>query len=175
MSIKTIQCLCKCGCGEEISDTYVWRGKVYKRNRTYKHGHYFRVNKYSFPGELNSQYGKKGVLAAAYGIKRSEEFKAAKRAQRHTEEFKDRLSNLRKGEKNPIWKGDDVGNNALHAWVKRNLPKPNICQTDGCMKAPYDLSNITGIYDRNFENWKYYCRSHHMKFDYDSGVRKSKK
>lgn len=151
--------LCKCGCGGLA-------------NKEYIRGHYFMVNKYSFPGRLNSQYGKKGVLAAAHGIKRSESFKSDRRAHRHTEEVKILLSESRKSEKNPIWKGDNVGYNALHAWIKRNLPKTTLCQYIGCLESPYDLSNITGTYNRDFTNWQYYCRHHHMKYDYSVGVRK---
>ena len=50
-----------------------------------------------------------------------------------------------KNEKNPQWKGDDVGYTALHNWVKRNKSKPKLCEC--CKKKPpYDLANISGKY-----------------------------
>ena len=89
---------------------------------------------------------------------------------RLSEETRKKLRELRKDEKHWNWKGDNVGNHALHRWVKKNLPKPTTCQN--ChRKDPYDLANITGIYNREFINWKYMCRSCHMKMDYDNGFR----
>ena len=45
-------------------------------------------------------------------------------------------------EKNHQWKGDKVGYNQLHAWVKRRLPKPQFCEK--CFNGPaYDLANVT--------------------------------
>ncbi len=76
--------------------------------------------------------------------------------------MKNRLAHL--GEKNYIWKGNEVGYSALHQWVRRHLPKPELCQR--CNKKPsIDLANITGYYNRDFENWKYLCRSCHVKTD----------
>ena len=73
-----------------------------------------------------------------------------------------RLSKL--GEKNGMWKGDKVGYNPLHLWVKSRLPKPELCEY--CLSAvPYDLANVTGNYNRDFKNWKYLCRKCHMKSD----------
>lgn len=69
-----------------------------------------------------------------------------------------------KNEGNPVWKGDNVGNTGLHGWVNRNLKKPKLCQI--CKnESPYDLANVTGIYNREFINWKYLCRRCHMKSD----------
>lgn len=67
------------------------------------------------------------------------------------------------GDKNPQWKGNDVGMSKLHAWVKERLPKPDICPKCNLRKA-YDLAN-KGIYDRNLENWEYLCRKCHMESD----------
>lgn len=73
------------------------------------------------------------------------------------------LSNLRKGKKNGMWKGDKVGYNALHGWIKNNHEKPDKC--DECKKVtPYDLAN-KGIYNRNISNWEWLCRKCHMTKD----------
>lgn len=67
------------------------------------------------------------------------------------------------GENHPLWKGDGVGYNALHAWVKRHLKKPKWCEN--CFVAyPYDLAN-KGIYNRDLKNWEWLCRSCHMRKD----------
>lgn len=67
-------------------------------------------------------------------------------------------------EKNAYWKGDDVGLQGLHKWVRRYLPEPELC--DECHKVPpYDLANITGVYNRDFINWQYLCRRCHIHSD----------
>lgn len=67
------------------------------------------------------------------------------------------------GEKHWNWKGDDVGYNGLHAWVRKNLPKPELCECCN-EKPPLDLAN-KGVYSRDFKNWEYLCRSCHMNKD----------
>ena len=64
---------------------------------------------------------------------------------------------------NPMWKGDNVGYHALHAWVKRHCVKSKLCEC--CKKVPpYDLAN-KGIYNRELKNWEWLCRKCHMKKD----------
>src|SRR4030095_15972250 len=78
------------------------------------------------------------------------------------------LENL--GDKNPMWKGDEVGYSSLHTWIKRRLPKPELCQICNAVK-PYDLANITGDYTRELDNWRFLCRKCHTNLDYKNGVR----
>jgi hypothetical protein len=40
------------------------------------------------------------------------------------------------------------------------------------VKPPHDLTNITGNYSRDLNNWAYFCRACHFKFDYSKGIRK---
>lgn len=87
-----------------------------------------------------------------------------------SEEHKVKLALSKLGNNNPQWKDDNVGYNALHGWVKRHLSKPELCQNCNNSK-PYDLANITGVYNREFSNWKYLCRRCHMILDYKVGVR----
>jgi hypothetical protein len=68
------------------------------------------------------------------------------------------------GDKNPSWKGDNVGYFGLHKWVKKHLPKPIFCENCN-IKIAMDLANITGVYNREFINWKYLCRSCHARID----------
>lgn len=66
--------------------------------------------------------------------------------------------------KNPMWKGDAVSYTALHDWIGRHKPKPDLCEE--CKKQPpYELANISGEYRRDFNDFKWLCRSCHMKSD----------
>lgn len=71
---------------------------------------------------------------------------------------------FQKNEKNPNWKGDEVGYNALHAWVRRNKPKSEFCE-ECKIKKPYDLANISGNYKRDINDFEWLCRSCHIKGD----------
>ncbi len=68
------------------------------------------------------------------------------------------------GAKNPQWKGDNVGYDALHGWVRLRLPKPDNCQRCG-VTIPYDLANISGEYTRDLTDWWWLCRRCHMESD----------
>lgn len=77
-----------------------------------------------------------------------------------TQETRNKMGISKLGEKHPLWKGDNVGVGALHAWLKRHLLQPRLCQI--CKTRPSrDLANITGIYNREFHNWKCLCRKCH--------------
>jgi len=68
------------------------------------------------------------------------------------------------GEKNPLWKGENVQYGALHAWVSRNKPKPSLCEE--CNEAPpYDLANISQEYKRDIDDFEWICRVCHMTKD----------
>ena len=67
-------------------------------------------------------------------------------------------------EKNPQWKGDNVGYNGIHNWIKRRKIKPKFCED--CKKtSPYDLANISQQYKRDVDDWEFLCRKCHMKKD----------
>lgn len=73
-----------------------------------------------------------------------------------------RMLNSKKkiGPKNPIWK-DSPGLSALHTWVHRNFPKPDLCMR--CSKvSPIDAANISGKYKRELSDWEWLCRRCHM-------------
>jgi len=70
----------------------------------------------------------------------------------------------KKGSRNPQWVGSLVGYNALHAWVRRNKQKVNVCENCNKKKS-YDLSNISGKYLRDLSDWKWVCRTCHMEGD----------
>ena len=74
------------------------------------------------------------------------------------------ISEANNGEYNGMWKGTDVGKKELHEWVRKNKPKPKLCVD--CKKAkPYDLANISQEYKRDINDFKWLCRSCHIKKD----------
>jgi NUMOD3 motif len=68
------------------------------------------------------------------------------------------------GSNNSQWRGDNVKRVGLHMWVRRNYPVPELCEICN-LRPQYDLANVTGIYNREFSNWKYICRRCHMHSD----------
>lgn len=68
------------------------------------------------------------------------------------------------GSKHPQWKGDKVGYSALHGWVKRHLPKTELCE-ECKIVPPYDIANISQKYKRDLKDWEWLCRKCHMKKD----------
>jgi len=73
------------------------------------------------------------------------------------------LSNIQT-KKNGMWKGNNVGYRALHEWIKRHKPKKELCENCG-KTLSYDLANISGKYTRDINDYKWLCRSCHMKED----------
>jgi hypothetical protein len=70
----------------------------------------------------------------------------------------------KESEKNPMWKGTDVGKIALHSWLRRRMPKPCVCEICGDRK-PQDIANISRTYTRNVLDYRWMCRKCHMIFD----------
>lgn len=81
-----------------------------------------------------------------------------------TKENDDRVRKISQGmmgKNNSQWKGDDVGITSLHQWIRDHKPKPKLCVK--CKeKPPYDLSNISGEYKRDINDFEWLCRSCHM-------------
>lgn len=68
------------------------------------------------------------------------------------------------GDNNPQWKGDNVKYSALHEYMRKICPKPDLCES--CKdKPPMDLANKSGEYTRDVTDWEWLCRSCHMKKD----------
>ncbi len=81
-----------------------------------------------------------------------------------SEQAKTNMSNSKKGDMNPIWKGKYVEYPALHAWIRRNFDVPTRCEK--CNKErKLDAANVSGKYERHRSNWKFLCRYCHMESD----------
>jgi len=91
----------------------------------------------------------------------------------------------RKGQSNPNphkmiakenhnWKGDEVGYEGLHQWVKRQLGKPDECEH--CLKSGLNghqihWANKTGKYLRDVDDWLRLCAKCHGEYDKKHKIR----
>ena len=123
-----------------------------------------KMSKYNV-GKKNPMYGhhlsneaRKLISERLKGKRRSEQSKQLMSAVWHKTHV------IRHAEKNAAWKGNDITYTGLHKWLRTNLPKSDLCQI--CNRVPpYDVANVTGIYNRDFKNWKRICRRCHMQSD----------
>lgn len=70
------------------------------------------------------------------------------------------------GSSNKKWKGDAVGYDALHDWVRRQLGNPQKCEHCGtCKKKMYHWANKSGDYKRELDDWIRLCVPCHSKYD----------
>jgi DNA-directed RNA polymerase subunit RPC12/RpoP len=81
-----------------------------------------------------------------------------------SEKIKEKIRETKIGEKNPMWKGNEVGYMALHEYVRKHFPKPKKCMECSKKTKFLDLAN-KGIYNRDLINWEYLCRKCHMTKD----------
>lgn len=116
-------------------------------------------------GENHPMFGKKHSKATIEKMRLAKLGNQVNLGRVRTQEFKQKCSESKLGEKNPAWKGDDVNkHSSLHTYVRKYLPKPDKCENCN-LAPPYDLANVTGNYVRDFINWKYLCRKCHMVSD----------
>jgi hypothetical protein len=59
---------------------------------------------------------------------------------------------------------------AIHEWVRKNKSKPMLCEVCN-VKVPCDISNISGEYKRDLNDYRWLCRGCHMGYDYSMGIR----
>ena len=70
------------------------------------------------------------------------------------------------GSTNGAWKGDNVSIGGLYKWVRLHKPKPTPFVCEECGKGErLDLANVTGVYTRDFNNYKWLCRRCYMNRD----------
>ncbi len=141
---------------EERNNTCIDCGKLIKPPSRRCRSCYYKYNK--------------GKNHSSYGIKYSEESirKRIETRKKHgyvtSSETRKKIGIANTGEKNSMWKGDEVGYIALHEWIRNHKPKPKVCES--CKKnPPYDLANISGKYKRDISDFEWLCRGCHMKED----------
>lgn len=69
------------------------------------------------------------------------------------------------GIKNGQWKGDNVGYDALHDWVKRKLGKAFYCSKNKNHKGKFEWSNKSYLYKRDLNDWESLCHKCHFARD----------
>ena len=82
---------------------------------------------------------------------------------------KERIANgeisFKIGSENPSWKGNNAGIAAIHKWLKSHCKKPEKCERCSKVTIKLDLSNNSGLYKRDLNDYEWLCRSCHMKKD----------
>jgi predicted nucleic acid-binding Zn ribbon protein len=73
-------------------------------------------------------------------------------------------------DKNPNWRGENAGYNAIHKWVREHKPKPLLCENCGLEKK-LELSNKDHEYQRNLEDYRWLCDKCHYDYDIENGLR----
>ncbi len=83
-----------------------------------------------------------------------------------TREVRAKISTSMSGEKAHNWKGNKVGYQALHVWVRKTLGEPRVCGVCSTQTAKkYEWANISREYLRKVDDWQRMCTSCHHKFD----------
>ena len=80
---------------------------------------------------------------------------------------KDRLSKAKTGKfaiQSNAWKSFRVKNKPLHQWIRKHHPPPKLCGFCN-QENKLHLANMTGLYNRDFNNWKYLCARCHSHYD----------
>lgn len=75
-----------------------------------------------------------------------------------------RVGKCRSGDKINTWKGDCVGYDGLHHWIRRHKPPSETCEH--ChQKKPLQAANISGEYKRDVNDYIWLCRKCHTAYD----------
>lgn len=73
-----------------------------------------------------------------------------------------------KGNRNGMWKGNQVSYSALHHWIKRELGQPTKCEhcgKDGFNTRQIEWANKSRQYKRDLDDWLRLCKSCHKFYD----------
>jgi len=77
---------------------------------------------------------------------------------------RNRAKEANSGRNHYNWKGDAVGYDGVHSWVRKRKPKPLLCER--CQKSlAKELSNNSGKYLRDVNDYEWLCSSCHKKKD----------
>lgn len=81
-----------------------------------------------------------------------------------TKIWRERAALSKRGDLNPQWRNENLSYSGLHARIRRNLPKPELCECCHLL-PPIDLANISQEYKYDLADWEWLCRSCHMNKD----------
>ena len=69
-----------------------------------------------------------------------------------------------RGDRNHNWRGDKVGYENLHKWVRKMLGIPTYCSNNrNHIAKRFVWSNISGEYKRDISDWQQLCNSCNLK------------
>ena len=85
----------------------------------------------------------------------------------HSDETKQKIRQIHLGNKYAVRQICKGGYGPLHRWIKRRLSKPDRCQMCDKIKR-LDLSNISGNYLMDLNDWQWLCKVCHKRFDHGS-------
>jgi len=77
---------------------------------------------------------------------------------------------IHQSENHGMWKGNEAGYAAIHYWVQRYKPKPEVCGICG-KSGVLELSNKTGKLIRDIDNFQYIHKSCHKKYDKENEIK----
>lgn len=81
------------------------------------------------------------------------------------------LNGFEQEEKHLNWKGDDVGYQALHTWVRKYKGTPKKCEHCGRTdKKKYEWANVDHLYNRNLCDYVRLCTKCHRQFDKENNL-----
>lgn len=116
-------------------------------------------------GSKVSEETKRRMSESRMGVKLTEEHKRriseGNKGKKLSKETKEKISKSHiNGE---YWKDGKITTNPLHVWVRRRMPKPEVCPMCQKKKNRLDLHNIWGTYRRvvSEHEWVYLCRGCH--------------
>lgn len=127
-----------------------WKDKISEGNKG-KDGYWKNKTR-----PLISEETRKKMSESSKGRKASEETK------------RKMVISARRGEKNNMWKGDNVGYHGIHKWIAVMLGKPTKCEhceKDGLTGHQIHWANISGEYKRDITDWLRLCAKCHAKYD----------
>lgn len=154
---------CSCGCGFTTSKYKIENGCYPNHNKPNKF-----IKGHGMIGRHFSEEARRNNSIAQTGKKLSKKTKR-------------KISLATKGENNPRYgkpvsqktrdliskanSKDIVGYSRLHYKIRRLLPRPDFCVM--CLIKPsYEVACITHIYNMDFKNWMWVCRSCHKIHDH---------
>lgn len=79
------------------------------------------------------------------------------------------------GENHPMWKGDNVGYQGVHIWIRKQLGSAfwcYVCMSVDDPKTKYGYANISREYKRELTDWIPLCAKCHR--EYDKGNKQEK-
>ena len=103
--------------------------------------------------------------------KRTEEWK---RRVYGNKERNRKISDAKKAEKNPNWKGDNAKYRAIHTWISYNYGKANKCENNEKHKGLFVWANISGKYLRDITDYKMLCQKCHMHEHWNAKIKEKK-